>query len=170
LTKRIFHSPTLRQDLEEHCVKNSIQPRTVVRSVPTRWNSVAMTLERAIYLQPALDALVRHPRHQGSRSARLGRFKLTKEEWDVLKQLAPILSVFLEATKRMLQSNRPLIHECIQVMDILEGVLKKKSGDFTLKKPVRAAAELGCGVVNKYYAKSDDSIMYRAGTRTLLMR
>ena len=43
----------------------------------------------------------------------------------------------------MLQSNRPLIHECIQVMDILEGVLKKKSGDFTLKKPVRAAAELG---------------------------
>ena len=50
-----------------------------------------MTLSRAIYLSEALNALVTMPRHNVPRSARLHRFQLSAHEWDILRQLKPIL-------------------------------------------------------------------------------
>lgn len=50
-------------------------------------------IERALQLREALKLLVVMERHNQSRGARLGRFKLTKEEWDLLAQLFPILDV-----------------------------------------------------------------------------
>jgi hypothetical protein len=65
----------------------------MVRDVSTRWNSTALMIERALQLREALKLLVVMERHNQSRGARLGRFKLTKEEWDLLAQLFPILDV-----------------------------------------------------------------------------
>ena len=91
--KRIFHSPVLREDLAESCAKARIKPKNVVRSVPTCWNSVAKTLQRSLYLRPALEKLIAIEHHNTMKSARLKRFKLKKEEWELLTQLELILSV-----------------------------------------------------------------------------
>lgn len=93
LAKRIFHSSVLREDLAESCVKARIKPKNVVRSVPTRWNLVAETLRRSLYLCSALEKLVMIERHNTAKSVQLKRFKLKKEEWELLIQLEPILSV-----------------------------------------------------------------------------
>ena len=45
-------------------------------------------------------------------------------------------------------------------MDILDGMLKDKSTNYTLAAPIRAACQLARKVLNKYYAKTDDPIMY----------
>ena len=61
----------------------------------------------------------------------------------------------------MSQSGKPLLHEVIQMIDLLEAMLKEKSEDPTLPQVVRVAASLGCDILNKYYSKTDESIMYR---------
>ncbi|RDX40399.1 hypothetical protein OH76DRAFT_1413015 [Lentinus brumalis] len=50
LTKRIFHSPVLRE-LTNLCWKHNIKPLGVVRAVATRLNSVAITSKRSLYLR-----------------------------------------------------------------------------------------------------------------------
>jgi len=93
LAKCIFHSLVLREDLAESCAKARIEPKNVVRSVPARWNSVAETLQHSLYLHPALEKLIAIEHHNTAKSVRLKRFKLKKEEWELLTQLEPILSV-----------------------------------------------------------------------------
>ena len=61
----------------------------------------------------------------------------------------------------MSQSGKPLLHEVIQMMDLLEAMLKEKAEDPALPPIVRAGASLGCEILNKYYSKTDESIMYR---------
>ncbi len=65
---------------------------------------------------------------------------------------------------------RPLLHEVIPMIDVIEAVLKQaaddgvletETGTVYLKPAVRVAASLGCDVLNRYYSKTDDSIMYR---------
>jgi Asp-tRNA(Asn)/Glu-tRNA(Gln) amidotransferase C subunit len=54
---------------------------------------VAETLRRSLYLRPALEKLIAIERHNTAKSARLKRFKLKKDEWELLTQLEPILLV-----------------------------------------------------------------------------
>lgn len=74
-------------------MKHGIKPLGVVRPVPTRWNSVAMTSKLAIYLERALNELVSMASHNRSRGAHLLCFKLAPDEWELLKQLDAILAV-----------------------------------------------------------------------------
>ena len=90
---QIHFSPTLREDLKKYCMAVKIEPKQMIRPVSTRWNSVAEAMERAIYLQPALDKLVDAPHHNTWKSMRLAKYKLKESEWEVLKQLQPILQV-----------------------------------------------------------------------------
>jgi hypothetical protein len=50
-------------------------------------------LERTLQLREALQVLVVEKEHNRPRGARLAQFKLSKDEWDVLTQLFPILDV-----------------------------------------------------------------------------
>ncbi|KAI0682481.1 hypothetical protein C8T65DRAFT_596720, partial [Cerioporus squamosus] len=63
--------------------------------------------------------------------------------------------------ERMSVRARPLLHKVICVMDALEAMLTEAHENPALLPAVRAAASLGRAVLNKYYAKTDDSIMYR---------
>lgn len=65
----------------------------MIRDVSTRWNSTALMLERALELREALKLLVVMEEHNKPRGVHLSRFKLSKEEWDLLAQLFPILDV-----------------------------------------------------------------------------
>ena len=58
LAKRIFHSPTLREDLAASCEKTKVVLKQMVRAVATRWNSLAQAIARALELCLALDNLL----------------------------------------------------------------------------------------------------------------
>jgi hypothetical protein len=65
----------------------------MVRDVATRWNSTAALLERALQLREALNQLVVSEQHNRPRTARLRRFQLSKNEWELLDRLFPLLEV-----------------------------------------------------------------------------
>ncbi len=57
------------------------------------------------------------------------------------------------------------------MIDLIHVMLKTASNDRGLKSAVRVAASLGCTVLNRYYSKTDDSIMYRcAMSKSYLLR
>lgn len=178
LAKRIFNSPTLRADLESACVRSKTKAVLMVRDVATRWNSTAELVERALQLREALSLLVISEQHNRPRSARLKRFQLSKNEWELLEKLFPLLEVrdgvlpdpplfdvcsqiFLIATKQMSQSKTPLVHEVIPIFDIINRALDEYVGDATLPAAVRMAAARGRTMLNKYYGLTDDSVIYR---------
>jgi hypothetical protein len=63
----------------------------MVCDVATRWNSTAELLERALQLCEALNLLVISDQHNQPRSACLKHFQLTKQEWELLEKLFPLL-------------------------------------------------------------------------------
>ena len=69
--------------------------------------------------------------------------------------------IFLDATLRVSRSNVPLLHEIIPVIGILTTALEDTAEDGTKLMVVRAAAKRGLVVLNKYYSKTDESIMHR---------
>lgn len=64
-------------------------------------------------------------------------------------------------TNQMSQSNTPLIHQVIPLMDGLTRAFDKFIGDSELHLAVRYAAKRGLAILNKYYSLTDDSIVYR---------
>lgn len=143
------------------CVRSKIEPKQIRRSVPTRWNSVADMLNSALDIRPALEKLVDLDRHNQVAKTRLRRFKLTPDEWKILTQLRPILQHFLHATFRLSQRHIPLLYEVIPVIDILTEKLEEAADNSSLLKSVRSGAMKGLAILNKYYSKTDESIMYR---------
>lgn len=71
------------------------------------------------------------------------------------------MQVFLEATRKISQSNMPLLHEVIPVFDIITHALDDYIDDETMFPAVWAAARRGRAMMNKYYSITDESIMYR---------
>ena len=61
----------------------------------------------------------------------------------------------------MSQSKTPLLYQVIPLIDTLTRTLETASDNKALFPAVRAAAAKGIAILNKYYAKMDESIMYR---------
>ncbi len=55
----------------------------------------------------------------------------------------------------------PLLHQVIPVIDMLTGALEDVIESKQTAAMVRVAAARGLEVLNKYYSKTDDSVMYR---------
>jgi len=72
----------------------------MVRDVSTCWNSTTSMLEQALQLWEALKLLVVMEPHNRAQGVRLARFKLSKDEWDLLAQLFPVLDVSLMIAER----------------------------------------------------------------------
>ncbi|THH16802.1 hypothetical protein EUX98_g9241 [Antrodiella citrinella] len=161
LAKRVFHSPAIREDLQMSCERCNIKSMQMIRTVATRWNSMAEAITRALYLRPALEKLLSLPRYDKAGKTGLKRFRLLAPEWLILEQLEPVLKRFLAATLRLSQSKIPLLHETIPVIDKLTTHLENVIADQSLSKPVCFAAARGLKILNKYYSLTDDSIMYR---------
>lgn len=75
--------------------------------------------------------------------------------------------VFLEATLKISHSRIPLIHDVIPIFDILTNVLDEFIDNENNLSAVRAAALRGSAMMNKYYALTDDSVVYRIAMSTL---
>ncbi|KAF8579152.1 hypothetical protein K439DRAFT_1239162, partial [Ramaria rubella] len=93
--------------------------------------------------------------------ARLKHFSLPDKEWQLLRQLWPLLDHFLHATKRMSTSKIPCIYEVIPIIDVLTAVLDKYAANQTLFPAVHSAAAKGREILNKYYSLTDESIVYQ---------
>jgi hypothetical protein len=137
----------------------------MIRAVMTRWNTMVELIGRALKIREPLTLLVTEHHSRGTRGVHLQRFKLSKQEWDLLIQLHPLLDVFLEATKKISQSNVPLLHEVIPIFDIITRALDDFIDDESNFPAVQAAAHRGRAMINKYYGLSDESVMYRIAIR-----
>ncbi|KAJ7937747.1 hypothetical protein B0H13DRAFT_2302575 [Mycena leptocephala] len=58
LADKIINSPTIKEDLAAACTRSKSTPRLMICEVPTRWNSTAELIKRAIELRDALTLLV----------------------------------------------------------------------------------------------------------------
>jgi hypothetical protein len=61
----------------------------------------------------------------------------------------------------MSQNRIPLLHEVIPIIDILNEKLEGFRDDEQLMAVEKGGVERGLAVLNKYYGKTDKSIMYR---------
>ncbi|THH18573.1 hypothetical protein EUX98_g8934, partial [Antrodiella citrinella] len=161
LAKRVFHSPAICADLKIQCESCKIQPKQMIRSVATRWNSTSESITRALELQLALNKLLSLSKYERGGNKSLKRFKNTDAEWTVLEELKPLLKYFLLATKRISESDTPLLHNVIPIIDVLTERLQATINNITLTPSVRLAAKRGLKVLNKYYSVTDESVMYR---------
>jgi ribosomal protein S15P/S13E len=62
---------------------------------------------------------------------------------------------------------RPLVHAVIPMIDNLHRHLEETQQDATTHIAVRAGAVAGIKALNKYYSKTDDTIVYRTAMCTL---
>lgn len=69
--------------------------------------------------------------------------------------------MFLFVIKEVSKNTIPRIHKVIPFMDRLNDALEDFSYDVTLPPSVRVAAKRGSIVLNKYYGKTDKSIIFR---------
>ncbi|THU80428.1 hypothetical protein K435DRAFT_695700 [Dendrothele bispora CBS 962.96] len=68
---------------------------------------------------------------------------------------------FKIATARVSASSRPLLHTVIPLIDTLTDGLLQICKDWSKSSLTRAAAAKSIALLNKYYSKTDDSLMYR---------
>ncbi|KAJ7191946.1 hypothetical protein GGX14DRAFT_320608, partial [Mycena pura] len=162
LGHRIFNSERLRNQLREIAVALKLpeaEKKRMIRAVLTRWNTVTDVLLRGLELQPALDRLCTTSTGRASIRSLL----LTNEEWQLMYQLSLVLVEFKAATL-IFSSNEPRIYEVIPVIDLLNQHLEtpKPAAKRDMFAVVRVAAVAGLGILDKYYAKTDECLMYRA--------
>jgi hypothetical protein len=186
LANKIINSPTIIEDLDLACQQAEIESKLMVRDVSTHWNSTAELIQRALELKEALKILVAKADYNKPRGVRLARFNLSMDEWRLLEQLSPLLDVcisiilclvlqwfilvfqiFLFATKEISKSSTPLIHEVIPIFDVITSALDEFIDNIELEPIVRHAALRGMLMLNKYYALTDDSIVYRIAMSTV---
>ena len=78
-----------------------------------------------------------------------------------LHQLIFPHQMFLTATKKICQNKVPLIHQVIPIIDIVSKALDEFIDDATLPPAICSAAVHGSLMLNKYYSKTDESVIFR---------
>jgi hypothetical protein len=69
--------------------------------------------------------------------------------------------MFLFVTKEVSKNTTPRIHEVIPFIDRLTDAMDDYASNLTLPNSICIAAKRGSIMMNKYYAKTDESIMFR---------
>lgn len=177
LSRKVWNSPTIRAELANLAANAHLNSKVLIRSVKTRWNTVTEVLGRALEMRAVLMDLCHMVQFNKARGVRLRQFVLSNEEWVVLQQLHDLLDVchlffvlddrtdssqpFLFATKEISMSSRALVHQVIPYIDVLTRHVDSFKANDTLHPAVRATAQRGRVILDKYYSLTDDSIVYR---------
>ncbi|KAL1949782.1 hypothetical protein VTO73DRAFT_8663 [Trametes versicolor] len=161
LSRRVWNSPSIRAELTRLAqATDGVNSEVLIRAVKTCWNTVTEVLERALEMREALGDLCDMAQFNKKTGARLRRYLLTDEEWDILAQLSRLLDPFLFATKKISVSDRALVQDVIPYMDILTNLVDKFRQDEQLAPSVRAAAQRGRVILDKYYTLTDETMIY----------
>ncbi|THU77905.1 hypothetical protein K435DRAFT_564929, partial [Dendrothele bispora CBS 962.96] len=172
LGHKIHFSAPLQDELGEICDHLKITYKTLKRLVDTRWNSVHTMWASFADIEQALDELCDPSPKRGSHTVKLSKdrkvlksWKLTNEEWNLVNSIIPLLKWTLQkpyAANHMQTSKRPMLIEVIEYMDTVNSILEQWVKDESKPAVIRYGATKGLGVLDKYYSKTDDSIMYQA--------
>jgi hypothetical protein len=85
----------------------------------------------ALKLWPALQPLIVMHKHNKAQGIHLKQFQLLEAEWK-LKQLHPLLNLFLDTTQKISQNKKPLIHNVIPIVNILTTAMDDFIDDMSL--------------------------------------
>lgn len=93
LSKKVWHSPSIRTELARLATEAKVGSRVLLRSVKTRWNTVTEVLERALEMREVLGHLCDSIQFNKPKGVRLRRFALTDRDWELVSQLHQLLHV-----------------------------------------------------------------------------
>ncbi|PIL32946.1 hypothetical protein GSI_05064 [Ganoderma sinense ZZ0214-1] len=156
-----FRSPTVRDEMSRQAKDAGKKSEVLIRAVRTRWNTVTMVLARALDLRPILFGVCDKAEFNKSQGVRLRRFIIEDEDWPILEQLHELLAVFLEATMAISHSSTPLLHDVIPWIDVMTHHLEDTRDNIEKLPIVRAAAQKGYKILQKYYKHTDETPFYR---------
>ncbi|THU90063.1 hypothetical protein K435DRAFT_618061, partial [Dendrothele bispora CBS 962.96] len=151
LATKIHWSQSLQWALEAVCRKEKIKYKTIKRLVKTRWNSFTVMLGSLLYLRKALDRLCANDSNLPV---------LLNSDWVLIESLYGVLKPFIWFTEEFQNNKRPLIHEVLPLMDTISHQLDDFKDNLDEHDLVRAAVERGIKILDKYYSKTDDSVVY----------
>ncbi|KAJ7208514.1 hypothetical protein GGX14DRAFT_365184, partial [Mycena pura] len=127
----------------------------MIRAVLTRWNTVFDVIVRGLELQIALDRLCTTSTGRVS----IKKLLLSNEEWQIMYQLQAVLKVMRRFVSR--QTSSPASSNPFFVHPKAPKPTRAHPKQRATFNIVRMAAVAGLGILDKYYTKTDDSVMYR---------
>ncbi|KAJ3963261.1 hypothetical protein EV361DRAFT_813512, partial [Lentinula raphanica] len=150
---KIIHSTTgLLPKWRDHVAGTQFKGLVLPRDVSTRWNSTYDMLAAFLAMREPVTEFLDRSRHG------LSDFALDDDEWNTIEGL---VSVLKEATM-FFSTGAPSVAAIIPAMDILDEVFASGIVNTAiLSGPVRHALSIGKRTLNKYYALTDDSYLYR---------
>ncbi|OJT07894.1 hypothetical protein TRAPUB_1210 [Trametes pubescens] len=91
LSRKVWNSPPIRSELTNLAAEAELDSEVLIRAVKTRWNTVTEVLERALEMRDVLGELCDKAQFNKRSGARLRRYLLVDEEWEILEQLWRLL-------------------------------------------------------------------------------
>ncbi|KAF8872831.1 ribonuclease H-like domain-containing protein [Infundibulicybe gibba] len=88
--------------------------RELLRDVPTRWDSVYYMISRLRELRPAIDIFLGSPIYQD-----LAKYKMTAQEWRVLRDIEMVLSIPHRVQTRMSSESNPVLSNAIPLFETM---------------------------------------------------
>ncbi|KAF5318895.1 hypothetical protein D9611_014718 [Ephemerocybe angulata] len=143
-----------QSDIPKLSPSEKITMRNMPTDVATRWNSTFMMLCFAVKYRKAIDMLT------ADRNMKLRDYELDNAEWDIASQLSEALEKFYEATMKF-SKDEPSLAAIIPAIDKIDKHLASCAINKEYSPALQAAFSLGKKLLNKYYALSDMSDVYR---------
>ncbi|KAL1937892.1 hypothetical protein VTO73DRAFT_12785 [Trametes versicolor] len=144
LSRKVWNSPLVREELATRAAAQGLGSEVLIRA-----------------LKDVLGDLCDMHQFNKKTGPRLRRFILVDSEWDTLDELLRLLDPFLYATKKISASERALVQDVILYIDILMNHVDNFTKDDSLSPVVRAAAQRGRAILDKYYKCTDETMIYR---------
>lgn len=149
--------------MEQHCPTSGTRAAVAGGNQPTRYNGTA---QQAAF--GAFEAFSTDEARMGTFREAISIVRGTSSWFAMWVSLTALrYQVFLFATKQISKSTTPLVHDVIQIFDIITQALDEYVADPSLPAAIRLAAARGRTMLNKYYGLTDDSIIYRIAMRKL---
>ena len=149
--------------------EKALSSRMMPQDVATRWNYTYEMLSFAYTYWTAFNKLT------NNREMKMKKYALEDTEWDLVDQLATVLKVgdcrfffcslmcpqiFKDATL-FFSRETPNVAKVIPAMDHIDNHLATAVKNGSYKPAIQAALTIGKKLLNKYYAATDHSELYR---------
>jgi hypothetical protein len=134
---------------------HSAAGRMIPMDNDTRWNSWYTMSEVACALEGHVDAFVKNHRKE------IGKFALTPDDWDTLREINIFLKPFEKVTSRT-QGDLDSIEKTLATMDILVKHFEKQQRKYANKTGFKNAILMAWHAFDKYYSLTDQVPAYAA--------
>jgi hypothetical protein len=162
ITKKISSSTIRSERFVECCKTKKLTPLQMLYDVSTRWDSAFNMLSRALYLQKAIEAFLDDDDNN------LGKFKLSKKEWQQAHLVATILLPFKKASIKLQSTNRPSIDSVFWTYESLFNKIDAIKATFSRPEyssqdwiqELHIAVEAMSNKLSKHYTETKHAYVY----------